>query len=295
MSLQIRIRHTVCLLLVLLCCLPAAAFAQAEAATLYGVPVPTGATTIDLGDTKVTHFDTFAEELAKYPQLTQVDMYNSRVDKDQMAALTDQFPNIRFGWTLHFGTWRVRTDVTAFSTHNSTHSKAYTTQVFEVLKYCRDLRALDLGHNMVNDISFITELKHLKILILADNSVKDISPLAQLKELEYVEMFRNHITDLSPLAELPNLVDVNMCRNFGIKDASALLKCTHLERIWLSYCGISDEQQAELRSAFPNAELNFTVFSSTEGGWRKHSRYFDVVKMFRTRVYQPWTSAVGTV
>ena len=111
---------------------------------------------------------------------------------------------------------------------------------------CRDLQALDLGHNMVNDINFLTEFKHLKILILADNSVVDISPLAKLQELEYVEMFRNHITDLTPLASLPNLRDVNMCRNFGIKDATMLLACPKLERVWLAYCGIDEAQQAQL-------------------------------------------------
>lgn len=286
-----RIRGLVAVLTLvsLLCSLPLAAFAQAEATTLCGVPVPAGATEIDLGKTKVTSMATFAEELANFPLLTKVDMYQTRINKEQMAMLTERFPAIRFGWTLHFGKWRLRTDATAFSTHNSTHSKAYTAQVFEVIKYCRDLRALDLGHNMVNDISFLTELTHLKILILADNSVKDISPLKELKELEYVEMFRNHITDLSPLAELPLLRDVNMCRNFNIKDATALLACPKLERVWLAYCGIDDAQQATLRAAFPGAAFNFTVFSSTAGGWREHLRYFDVVKMFRTRVYQPWT------
>lgn len=285
----------VLLLLFLLCCIPFAAMAEAEAASLCGVPVPSGSTAIDLGETKVTDMTGFVEELSNFPTLTKVDMYNSRVSREQMAMLSERFPNVRFGWTLRFGKWRVRTDITAFSTHNSTHSKAYTTQVFEVLKYCRDLQALDLGHNMVNDISFLTEFKHLKILILADNSVVDISPLAKLQELEYVEMFRNHITDLTPLASLPNLRDVNMCRNFGIKDATMLLACPKLERVWLSYCGIDEAQQAQLQAALPNAEFNFKVFSSTEGGWRKHPRYFDVVKMFRTRVYQPWTAVDGTM
>jgi hypothetical protein len=281
------------LALLLLVCLPFGAIAEATAATLCGVPVPAGATVIDFGETKV-RIATLAEELASFPQLTKVDMYESRVNKEQMAMLTERYPAVRFGWTLRFGKWRLRTDATAFSTHNSTHSKAYTSQVFEVLQYCHDLRALDLGHNMVNDISFLTELTQLKILILADNSVKDISPLAQLKELEYVEMFRNHLTDISPLAQLPKLRDLNLCRNFGIKDASALFACKTLERGWLSYCGISDAQQAELRAAFPEAEFNFTVFSSTYGGWREHPRYFDVVEMFRTRVYQPWTGEAKT-
>lgn len=295
MKLRIRANGTMLLLLLLLCCFPFTVLAEAQTAMLCGVSVPPGATAIDLGQNKVTNMTSFVEELVKFPALIKVDMYNSRVSKEQMTMLSEQFPNIYFGWTLHFGKWRVRTDVTAFSTHNSTHSKAYTTEVFEVLKYCKNLQALDLGHNMVNDISFLTAFTHLKILILADNSVVDISPLAELKELEYVEMFRNHITDISPLASLPNLKDVNMCRNFNISDASALLACPKLERVWLSYCGLDEQQQAQLRQAFPNAAFNFTVFSSTAGGWRTHPRYYDVVKMFKMRVYQPWTPADGTV
>ena len=290
-----RRRLAACVLLGMMCVAALAAGAEGGAQTLSGVPVPTGATEIDLGKTKVTSMQTFVEELAQLPTLAKVDMYETRVTKAQMAMLTERFPDVRFGWTLHFGSWRVRTDVTAFSTLNNTHSKAYGSKVFEVLQYCRDLRALDLGHNMVSDISFLSELKHLKILILADNSVKDITPLAALTELEYVEMFRNHLTDITPLASLPNLRDVNLCRNFSIKDASALLACTRLERVWLAHCGIPDAQQAELRKAFPDAAFNFTVYSSTAGGWREHSRYFDVVQMFKTRVYQPWTGEEGAV
>jgi len=295
MKISIRSIGIMLLLLLLLCSFPFAALAEAQTTMLNGVPVPDGTTAIDLGQTKVTNMTSFVEELRSFPALTKVDMYNTRVSKEQMAMLSEQFPQIRFGWTLHFGKWRVRTDVTAFSTHNSTHSKAYTTQVFEVLKYCKDLQALDLGHNMVNDISFLKAFTHLKILIMADNSVVDISPLAELKELEYVEMFRNHITDISPLASLPNLKDVNLCRNFNLGDVSALLACPKLERVWLAYCGLDEQQQEQLRQAFPNAAFNFTVFSSTAGGWRTHSRYYDVVKMFNTRVYQPWTLVDGTV
>lgn len=263
--------------------------ASTALATLSGVPVAANATYVDLDTVLVKDFETFTEELQKFPNLTKVDMYQSRVKKATMAMLSEQFPNIRFGWTLRFGTWRIRTDATAFSTLNNTHSKAYTASVFEVLKYCKDLQALDLGHNMVKDISFLQELPHLRILILSDNCVEDLTPLSALTELEYVELFRNHITDLSPLAGLPNLLDVNVCRNFNLKDASALYQCPNLKRVWLSYCGISEDAQASLRAAFPDCQFNFTVYSSTAGGWREHSRYKDIVSIFASRVYHPWS------
>ena len=52
-------------LMVLLCCLPFAALAQTSAAMLCGVPVPEGATYVDMGETKVANLTVFAEELVK--------------------------------------------------------------------------------------------------------------------------------------------------------------------------------------------------------------------------------------
>lgn len=257
--------------------------------TLCGVALSADATQVDLGDTKVKDYNAFMEELEQFPQLVKVDMYKSTIKRAQMAALTERFPGIRFGWTLRMGDgkWRVRTDATAFSTLNGTSDPAYKSDTFEVLKYCKDLVAIDLGHNAVKDISFLTNFPHLRVLILADNYVSDISPLAELKELEYVELFMNHIKDISPLANHEQLLDLNICRN-EIEDVSPLYSCPKLERVWISHNGLTDEQKADLQAALPKTLFNFDVYSSTFGGWREHDRYFVIKDMFASRVYQPF-------
>ena len=63
-----------------------------------------------------------------------------------------------------------------------------TSKDIQVLKYCTDLQALDLGHQRITDLSVIGNyLKDLRILILADNKVSDVSPLANLKHLHYLQ------------------------------------------------------------------------------------------------------------
>ena len=71
-----------------------------------------------------------------------------------------------------------------------------------MLKYCTDLRALDIGHQAITDLSVIGEhLTELRVLIIADNKVTDLTPLSNLRHLHYLEFFVNRVSDLSPLAE----------------------------------------------------------------------------------------------
>ena len=44
------------------------------------------------------------------------------------------------------------------------------------LQYCTDLIALDLGHNGIDDLSWLEPLQNLQLLILSDNRMKDITP-----------------------------------------------------------------------------------------------------------------------
>ena len=159
------------------------------------------------------------------PALEQVDMYDAALPDEDMAYFHATYPGIRFGWTLSLGKWTVRTDAEAFSTLQSQNSKRYDSTHFEKLRYCYQLKALDLGHNSLTDLSFLEDLPQLRVLILADNKIEDISPLCQLPELQYAELFMNRISDLSPLAGHTRLLDLNLTYN-RVSDPSPLLTCT---------------------------------------------------------------------
>ena len=266
--------------------------AQAETIEAYGQTIDVSTQVLDLGKTKVEDFAAFREVLPSHPNLTQVNMFNTRMERDVMAELTQEFPQIKFGWTLRANKYRIRTDASAFSTLRKVDEKPrLKSSAYEVLKYCYDLKALDLGHNDITDISFLSGLTNIIYLILADNEISDITPLENLQELEYLELFMNDITDLTPLTKLPNLIDLNLCQ-MRLEDITPLYEMKQLKRLWISRRKpeFTDEEIAKLNEALPDCEINVTAVSCTGEGWRSHPRFFAVKNTFRKdQVFMEWT------
>ena len=126
--------------------------------------------------------------LAQYPNLQKVDMYNTPVTPAQADELAALYPQVEFGWTLLIGReHRIRTDAEAFSTLHRSGAPGHSTKELSALRYCKNLKALDIGHNNVDDISWIAGLKDLRVLIIAVNRITDLSPLANLENLEYLD------------------------------------------------------------------------------------------------------------
>lgn len=276
----------------LICTLAAAALAaaQGEMITACGITVPADATTIDFGDVRVTDVGALTQMLDAMPQLEVVDMYQSRLEKTDMDMLFTRYPQITFGWTYKVGDHEVRTDITAFSTlHGSSPDPSHNENQFKWLKFCKNLKAIDVGHNSTADISWLTNFPELKVLIIAINRVEDITPLAQLKELEYLELFTNRFSDLTPLTGLTKLKDLNI-KNTKVRDISPLYEMTWLERLWLGtgwMKNISEEQKAQLEQALPDCEIDW-INNPTAGTWREHPRYFTIYEMFHGTEYIPF-------
>ena len=257
---------------------------------IFGVPVRSDQAHASLDGASLTEdysIDGLCQRLRYLPELKQLDMFTYKLSHDEMNLLHDCRPDMRFGWTMHVGMWDVRTDAVVFSTRNSPESRRYKSKNFDPLRYCYQIKALDLGHNNIQDVSFIGELTGLRVLILADNSIKDITPLANLRELEYAELFMNKISDLSPLMDNPNLLDLNISWNKA-KDYTPLMTCVNLERVWYAKNGLDEQAREALMSAFPNAHFEFFSSSSTGYGWRVHERYDVIKEMFAKFEYSPF-------
>ena len=259
-----------------------------------GVTVPGEVTELDLDSlTTETVKTTFLRQgLTCLTQLTHVTMFEQKISLGDMEALMADFPQITFDWSVPIGTYRIRTDATAFSTLKGRQEPRFTAKDMEPLKYCTLLEAIDLGHNNVSDLSFLTQWPHLKILIIIDskNPVTDLTPLTELNELEYVELFMQGITDLTPLANKPHLLDLNLCHN-SVTDLTPLHSDTALERLWISYNrGLSDEQVEAFKAAVPGCQVETVEYQSTGAGWREHERYFVIKDVFETRVYRPFAT-----
>ncbi len=248
---------------------------------------------IDLGDHIVTDFDAFITFLDQMPNLKQVDMWNTTMTAGMCDLLATRFPEMKWGWTMklqgkdHFHL--IRTDYTSWSTlHNNTTSH-HDSQDFRILKYCWNLKALDVGHNSVTDLDFLYDLPELRVLIVACNMITDITPVASLKNLEYVELFKNKITDISPLAGLTHLLDVNICFN-QISDWSPLMNLPYLMRLWMyssqhANTAPPSDVVGQLKAVHPGALIDSTHYSTT-GAWRylnektMHPHYACIVQMF---------------
>ena len=259
---------------------------------------PADSEEIDLGKVYVSasgkEYDQFYDFLGQFPNLKKVDMFATTIDAAHIDALKERFPQVEFGWTMKVGARKVRTDITAFSTRHSDTSTRRGEKTYALLANCRNLQALDLGHNSIRDLSFLRDMPQLKVLILVDNYFQDITPLASLTNLEYLELFYNDIRDISPLAGLTNLVDLNICFN-RIGDLRPLKSLTGLERLWIAHSNshnvtqpLEEEAVAELREALPDTEIDTTAKSSIGNHWRDHPRYKVIKKMFTDSVYAPF-------
>lgn len=295
-------RKLICFVLLALCVFSVSAVSAEEpvTVTLKGTSfsVPADTEYIDMGDTYVKDYDAFIDFLSALPNVKSVDMFTTKIRKKNIDRLAEAFPDITFGWTMEIaakdGSHLIRTDATAFSTLHNNRSVHHTSNDFSILKYCKNLLALDIGHNGVDDLSFLYDLPNLKVLIVACNAITDITPVGSLKDLEYVELFKNKITDISPLANCTALLDLNICFN-RISDWSPIYDLPVLQRLWLynsnNYSDSSPVPKdvvSALIEHHPDTHVDSTHYS-TLGTWRDPGTHYDTIfEMFKTGVYIPF-------
>lgn len=241
---------------------------------------------IDLSGREITDLNEIRRAIQLFPNLNYLDMSDCGISNEEMAEFRSEYEgSVKIVWRLHMGQWSLKTDAVAFSVliYNYEHTRLTSADI-QVLKYCTDLRALDIGHQAVTDISVIGDyLPELRILILADNRVSDLTPLSKLKHLHYLEFFVNRVSDLSPLAECRELVDLNISYNYRISDITPLLDLPLLERLWLESCPISDEKVDILRERYPNSKIIKYGKGSVDQGWRSHPRYRAMIEMYHKK------------
>ena len=275
------------LVIALLLCLCLPALAEGGLLVYDSIRVDYDSTELDLGDLKVVNLDRLRSYLDQLPRLRLLRMPRTRLSAAQLEDLLADYPGLRVETTFGFIKGTVSTTQTAYSTLNRLSDPRYPEKRFFPLRHCAQLRALDLGHNLIEDLDFLRALPELRVLILADNHITDLGPLADLKHLEYLELFMNRITDLSPLAGLTELRDLNLTRN-RVDDIRPLLGLKKLERLWIPDNFLTQAQKDELEAALPDCRIVYEWSKSTGHGWREHPRYEVIKRVFRTGVYEPF-------
>lgn len=242
---------------------------------------------LDLSGNKKITPEFIRQYIPLFSGLKRLDMSDCGATNEEMAKLREDFPDVKVVWRIHMGRWSLKTDAVAFSVliYDYSH-KRLTSKDIEVLKYCTDLQALDIGHQAVTDISVLGDyLPQLRILILADNQVSDLTPVTKMKHLHYIELFVNShkLVDLSPLAECKELVDANVSYLHNVRDISPLYDLPLLERIWIEHMPIPAEQVNTLKEKHPDAKIVNVGKGSVDKGWRTHERYYEMIKMFHDK------------
>ncbi len=293
----------VMLLLAVLC--PSAPAETAALTFQNAVTAAADAEYVDLGGVKADTIGGLIGFLQKLPNLKKVDMFATPVYAKQIRQLTQALPQVEFGWTMciecrnphHPEITRhlIRTDATAFSTLHNSQCTQHTSEDFEILKYCKNLLALDIGHNAVTGLDFLRYLPKLRVLIIGRNSVTDLSPIRNCPDLEYLEAFTNRIESVEPLLSCPHLMDLNIPNN-RIKDPELFAQMTSLKRLWAFNYAWAYEMDVDrvpaavktlIRNALPDTRINWYAAGTDE--WRTpHEHYAVIREMFNTGVYIPF-------
>lgn len=246
-----------------------------------GVAVNQESTSLNLSGATIEDLGVFGTELAQLPYLNYVDLSNSNLTNEQMEMLQASFPQVKFAWVVHMKHWSLRTDAVAFSTQQPKEivEMLYDADI-QVLKYCKDLVALDLGHHRLTDLSVLVNCRELRVLILADNKYSDITPLAYLPNLMYLELFCSRVSDLHPLLMCENLIDLNVSFT-RVSDVTPLMYFPHLQRLWFTHTYISEADRNALIARYPGVKMDYTSENSISQGWRNHSRFTTMRSMYQ--------------
>ena len=238
--------------------------------TLYGKPVTLDTERMDFRGIPVyDNGDALYKALYCMNNCSYVDMDGTGVSDESMARLQEYCPQTRIVWRIWFGeNYSVRTDAERILASKPTvGGMIYDASM---LRYCTDMKYLDLGHNdELADLSFVSSMPKLEVLIIAMTAITDISPLRNCPKLEYLELNSTAVSDLSPLSESTALRHLNIAGCPKIKDISPLYNLTGLERLWIGRdTPVPAEQVQRMRAAAPGCNINTTAEDPHGEAWR---------------------------
>ena len=242
---------------------------------LLGKQVGTEDETVDLRGGKYTLrnvTEALDAVLPKMKSLKKIDMCGCGLSDKEMRRLSDDYPQIKFVWMVHFKNFAVRTDAVVFSAESADGNELSGLKDCEpLLEYCTDLIGLDLAHCEVTDISGIASMRKLRAVNFSDNLITDMSVFSQLPDLEFIEMNSgNRVKNVDSLRGLQKLRFVNFWSNSEIEDLSPLYDHENL-KIAIFHYTIPKKEREWFRKSNPDCHVFYKVDSnmiSTNQEWR---------------------------
>ncbi len=248
-----------------------------DCAVRWELPFQGGRIPSDTVSLTVTDMTGLEELLPLLPALEEVDLLEAGASLEDLDRFWEIRPDVFFLARFSFHTRMIRTDITVYSSLQRVNFSRRSLEYYEpILKHCKKLRALDLGHNDIDDLTLIGELRDLEVLILADNTFTDASPLGNLTELTYLELFLNEeIEDFGFLRKLTKLQNLNCCYCKNLRDLDFLSYMPDFAFGMFKETGVSEEIVEAWSEWLPGVKLVWHDGSteSTSGAWRHGVRY----------------------
>lgn len=213
--------------------------------------------------------------------LTYLKLDWCQTSNEAMAQLRDDFPEIKVVWRVFFGQFNCLTD-----TYKIWATYSVTTQQVEVLKYCTEVKYLDLGHNRIKNCDFVRYMPDLEVAILAETMITDLNPLRSCPKITYLELFGSLVKDITPLEDLVNLEHLNIS-DLRLKSIAPIYGLNKLERMYCTTKYIPQEQRDEFHRLHPDCT---TVYISDQDCTGFYWRYKGGAKVDR---YALLTKQIG--
>lgn len=184
---------------------------------------------------------------------------------EAMAQLRDEYADrVKVVWRVFFHEYNALTDtlkIWANWTVNDMNN--------DCLKYCTDVKYLDLGHTMITHCEWARNMPDLEVVIMGDCNLKSVEPLRECPNITYLEIFSSKVTDLSPLADLKELKYLNIS-NLKIDDITPLYELDNMIKINATMNNkIPQEQIDKYRELQPQCVATFLTHGNPTGyDWR---------------------------
>ena len=192
-----------------------------------------------------------------------------QISYDLLAEVREEYRDkVKLVWRVEFGGGSAFTDVEVIrSTYDLVDDNC------ENLKYCEDVRFMDIGHNeWLDAVPFVAYMPKLEGIIVSGAPIKDLTPFENCKNLKFLEIaFCEYIEDLTPLAGCESLQMLNMSNTHAL-DLSPLddLPLTHLVARTnpSGNSRISQEEQDRFIAQHPDCWSSFKGAQPYGVGWR---------------------------
>lgn len=241
--------------------------------------------TLNMRKAQINDYESFKTKLGYLPNLKHITLDYCNLTNEQLDGIRQAYPYLTVRWVVKFGGYRVPTDTHVFSTLQASNtSRRFTDEELGVLRYCTELRCLDLGHNNLTNLDFVEPLTKLQAIIITDNrNLSDISGLAGKQDLQYIEMLTTKVNDLSPLGTLPSLTDLHIYNTPAWEtptyDLSVLHSVSTLEH-FVGHDNTPHEQLIALKEAIPGC-LVHGVDQNASSEWSNSARRAVYRKVFK--------------